>query len=136
MDDERSPRWSPALGLVPARWCVVLGSALAVAVLAGGAGPQPSDLRLQLVGLSSGALVVLAVAVAWGRTLLVWVGVPMLLPALVGAVALLAPPDEGIVLPFLLTTSTGCGWAVFAFAAWNRIGWTPASTGSGEPSAS
>ncbi|MFS0884099.1 hypothetical protein [Aeromicrobium sp. 179-A 4D2 NHS] len=97
--------------------------------------PEPSDLRLQLVGLSSGALVVLAVAVAWGRTLLVWVGVPMLLPALVGAVALLAPPDEGIVLPFLLTTPTGCGWAVFAFAAWNRIGWTPAPTGSGEPSA-
>ena len=118
----------------PARWSVVVGSVLAVAVLAGGADPESSELQLRLVGLASLTLVVLAATVAWGRTLLVWVGVPMLLPAVLSAVALLGPPEEGIVLPFLVTTPTACGWAIFAFAAWNRVVWSPLPERSGQPS--
>jgi len=124
---------SPPIAARPARVAVVLGSVAAAVVLFGGGRPEPSDGLLTLVGVLCAVLAVLAAALSAGRLQLVWFGAPTAVLAAVTAYALLGPPDEGILLPFLVTTPTACGWAIFAVAAWNLVGSTPVPATSGGP---
>lgn len=124
---------APLIAARPARVAVVIGTVAAAVVLVGGGSREPSDGLLTLVGVLASVLAVLAVAISVGRSQLVWFGAPLAVLAAVTAYALLGPPDEGILLPFLVTTPTACGWAIFAVAAWNLVDSTPVPVTRGGP---
>lgn len=124
---------APLIATRQARVAVIAGSVAAAIVLIGGERPESSDGLLALVGVLCAVLAMLAVAISVGRSQLVWLGAPLAILGGAAAYMLLGPPDGGILLPFVVTTPTACGWAIFAVAAWNLVGSTASPVTSGGP---